>query len=624
MRWIVVGLVLGLMACGSDGGGASDTLVPPDTTTSDDTGAIDVAVDTEPADTTPPLEPWQHDGPITTAAAIAPVAPYFTEVTDAVGLTDFFPGVGRVQVVDLDGDGRDDLAMRPVTVAEGEQLLPRFARNAGADGDGQIRFEDVTAASGMADAAATTMVFGDIDNDGDQDAFTALSFRTPTGKLGAWLNDGAGHFTYAANIGILPPTLGVSQGNTIYKESAGLGLADFDGDGWLDIYLGHWYSGSPTVDGQYLPPNDELYRGDGAGNWTFVTLPDQTDPKTLQVEPTWGSVARAAYGLAVADYDDDGDLDIFVNNYGAGRPALDSAPSYFEQNFLWRNDGRMAFVDVGPTEEINATPRGIGGVQQESPVVMAGVTYPGPIGGNGFGCQWGDLDNDGDLDLAIGTIAHPDYPQSDRTMLHYNQGPDVTPRFTEESAARGLEYYEDELHPALVDVDGDGRLDFAMSRLRGGSKWEFYFQQADQNFHKATYEESGVDIATPGPTVWLDYDGDGDLDFFMGQASGRLFRNNNGQQNHWLVLTLVATAPKDATGARVTLKTSVGTQTREVTSGHGHYNSQFTRNVHFGLGGDSGAADVTIRWPNGEVQTLGAVKADVTLRVTQGGAVELL
>ncbi|PKN58530.1 MAG: hypothetical protein CVU56_05475 [Deltaproteobacteria bacterium HGW-Deltaproteobacteria-14] len=614
-------MALGLVACGSDGdNGVADTL----DTVADDTGAVDVAVDTEPADTTPPLEPWQHDGPIMTAAAVAPVAPYFTEVTDAVGLTDFFPGVGRVQVVDLDGDGRDDLAMRPTTVAEGEQLLPRFARNAGADGDGQIHFEDVTAASGMADAAATTMVFGDIDNDGDQDAFTALSFRTPTGKLGAWLNDGAGHFTYAANVGMLPATLGVSQGNTIYKEAAGLGLADFDGDGVLDVYLGHWYSGSPTTDGQYLPPDDELYKGDGAGNWSFVTLPEQTDPKTLEVHPSYVGVSRAAYGLAVADYDDDGDLDIFVNNYGAGRPALDSEPSYFEQNFLWRNDGAMTFVDAAGPEQVDATARGIGGVQKESPVIMDGVTYPGPIGGNGFGCQWGDLDNDGDLDLAIGTIAHPDYPQSDRTLLHYNQGAGVTPRFTEESAARGLEYYEDELHPALVDVDGDGRLDFAMSRLRGGSKWEFYFQQADQNFHKATWAESGVDIERPGPTVWLDYDGDGDLDFFMGQASGRLFRNNNGQQNHWLVLRLVATAPKDATGARVTLVTSVGTQTREVTSGHGHYNTQFTRNVHFGLGGDSGAADVTIRWPNGEVQTLGAVKADVTLRVTQGGAVELL
>jgi len=224
----------------------------------------------------------------------------------------------------------------------------------------------------------------------------------------------------------------------------------------------------------------------------------------------------------------------------------------------------------------------------------------------------------------VGTIAHPDYPQSDRTMLHYNQGPGISPRFTEESAARGLEYYEDELHPALVDVDRDGRLDFAMSRLRGGSKFEFYFQGSDQNFHKTTYEESGIDIERPGPTVWFDYDGDGDLDFFMAQGGGRLFENRVGQLNRGLVLELVATAPRDATGTRVTLSTSIGAQIREVEAGHGHYNSQWSRKVFFGLGRDSGAHDVTIRWPNGEVQSLGDVKADLTLRVTQGGTIEIL
>jgi len=616
-------MALTLVACGSDDSDADagvDTAVV-DTVNAGDT--VEVAEDTEPADTSPPLEPWQHDGPITTAAATPPTTPYFTEVTADVGLADFSAAEGRAQVVDLDGDGRDDLATLPVTVAEGETMSPRFARAAGPNGDGVPQFVDVTADTGMADAEAINMVFGDVDNDGDQDVFTAVGFRAAGGSTGVWLNDGSGHFTFADNVGMLPASLGSSQGNTIYKEPAAVGLADLDGDGFLDVYIGHWYSGSPTTDGQYLPPDDELYTGDGAGNWTFVALPDQTDPDTLTVQPSWTSVSRAAYGLAMADFDDDGDVDIFVNNYGAGRPALGSAPSYFERNFLWRNDGGGTFVDVGDAAGVDATARGIGGVQKETPVVIDGETYPGPIGGNGFGCQWGDLDNDGDLDLAIGTIAHPDYPQSDRTMLHYNQGPDAPTRFTEESAARGLEYYEDELHPALVDVDGDGRLDFAMSRLRGGSKWELYLQNAEQTFDMATYAESGVDIERPGPTVWLDYDGDGDLDFFMGKGGGRLFRNENGQKNGWLVLELVATAPRDATGARVTLTTSVGTQTREVTSGHGHYNTQWTRKVHFGLGGDSGAADVTIRWPGGEVQTLGDVKANQRLRVTQGGAVEL-
>ena len=78
-------------------------------------------------------------------------------------------------------------------------------------------------------------------------------------------------------------------------------------------------------------------------------------------------------------------------------------------------------------------------------------------------------------------------------MLHINGGGEA-PVFEEESAQRGLEYYEDELHPALIDVDNDGRLDLAMSRLRGGSKFEFYFQAADHQFGMIDQAESGVDI----------------------------------------------------------------------------------------------------------------------------------
>lgn len=572
------------------------------------------------ADNPEPDVSWQHTDPITTAAPASVSPPYFVEVTEAV-LNDVTMRSSRAMVVDLDGDGVDDLVTLPTTVAEGQAFNPAFAINEGPGGDGQVTFRDATADSGMADAEAVIMAFGDVDNDGDEDCFTGSSFRAPNAAVGVWLNDGAGHFTYAGKSGIANPVI---QGS-IYKEMAAISLADFDGDGLIDLYLGFWYGGD-TAGNQYLPPPDELYKGDGGGAWAQFPLPSQTNPLTVQVAPDFVGVGRAAYGMSVADADNDGDLDMFINNYGAGRPAAGSPPRYWDHNLLWRNDGDMSFADVGAEAGVAATERGIGGIEDETPVVMNGQTLPGPIGGNGFGCQFGDLDNDGDLDLVVGTIAHPDYPQSDRTMLHYNQlaDPGAALSFTEESNARGLEYYEDELHPALVDIDNDGRLDFAMSRLRRGSKWEMYFQRPDGTFAKATWADSGVDIERPAPSVWLDFDGDGDLDFFMPKGTGRLFENTVGQANHWLELRLVANAPRDASGARVTIETSAGTQMREIVGPNGHYNTQLTRGAYFGLGGDSGAADVTIRWPDGEVQTLGDVKADHALRVVQGGDITVL
>ncbi len=578
---------------------------------------------------------WAHVGPVVFGApAATPTTPLFADISDASGISSIGALTGRAMVVDFDGDGRDDIVTLPTTVPEAapgetqQAMTPTFMRNVGdQDGDGVVDFVDASADSGMSDATMVVMAFGDLDNDGDQDAVSAYGFRAAGGEHGVWLNDGAGGFTFVGRAGLAAPEIGQAAAGTVYQEPSAIALADFNRDGLLDLYLGHWSAGD-VEGGLYDPSADVLYLGDGAGGFSRTTLPDQHNPLTSQVNPADAGVPRRAYGLALGDIDDDGDLDLFVNNYGAGRPAAGSAPVYWDHNLLWRNDSSvngLQLTDIGEAAGVAATTRGIGGVEQETPVTIGQTTYPGPIGGNGFGCQFGDLDNDGDLDLIIGTIAHPDYPQSDRTMLHYNQGTDANGvvMFSEESAERGLEYYEDELHPALVDIDNDGRLDIAMSRLRGGSKWEAYLQGADGTFGMLTSTDSGVDIERPGPTLWLDVDDDGDLDFFMAKGAGRLFENLAGTGNASLQLELVGRDGGDATGARVTLTSSVGTQVRELVATNGHYNSQLSQRLSFGLGGDSGARDVRVRWPDGSVETLGDVQAGLTLRVTQGQGVEI-
>lgn len=593
-------------------------LIEPSAVVNADCGAglsENLEVDVEVA-----AESWEHVGPIRTTELSERGEPWFEEVTEAAG----FGASGsdsRAMLVDFDGDGDDDLVTIPVTTLP---LRPRFFQNRARQGG--FGFEEVTTASGMAEADVTLLVFGDVDEDGDADAVALTGARSPDGRNGVWLNDGAGAFTFAGARGLTSSLIGtLNDGSRAFHEPAAATLVDFDRDGDLDLYVGRFYVQilAPNGDiGSGIPTDDELYLNDGSGSFTQVGLPEQLNELTRPYLSAGQAdiTGRAAYGLATGDWDDDGDVDLFVHNYGAGRPALGSQPLYWDHNLLWRNDLSGTFVDVAPDLGLDATLRGTT-VQDElelGPVTVQGQTFPSPIGGNGFGCAFGDFDNDGDLDLISATIAHPDYPHSDRTLLFVNQGGGAS--FTEESRERGLEYAEDELHPALVDIDQDGRMDLAMSRLRN-TRMEFYLQSDDHRFARQSYAVTGVDITRPGPTLWTDLDGDGDLDFFMPKGAGRVFENRAGDGRNWLKLRLIASAPREAIGARVTMQTSAGTLLREVVSGHGHYNTQPSRWLHFGLGGDSGAADVTIRWPDGTEQTLGAVRAQQALTISQGGEI---
>lgn len=563
------------------------------------------------------VAPWELLEPIAEGPPPEPpAAPWFVEVSEEAGFGEATSD-SRAMLVDVDGDGFDDLVRLPVTNLP---LQPTVWRNLA--GDGGFGFAPFT--TGLEETTATLLLFGDVDEDGDMDALSFTGVRSPEGQQGVWLNDGAGQFSFDGDWGIAASRLAPFA----FTEPAAATLADFDQDGRLDLYLGIWYTQVQNGDtiGSSIPRDDLLYRNTG-GTFEAVSLPEQLNPLTREANMLLGnprsevsldSTGRAAYGLAAGDFDGDGDIDLFVNNYGAGRPAFNSPPWYWDHNFLWRNDGDMVFTDVGVELGVAATRRGTL-TQNESPLVFSGITMPGPIGGNGFGAEFADFDADGDLDLIAATIAHPDYPESDRTLLWVNENG----QFTEESQQRGLEWAEDEIHPHFVDVDMDGRMELAMSRLRN-TRMEFYAPTEDGRFVRQSYETTGVDISRPGPTLWTDLDGDGDLDFFMPKGAGRVFRNEAGDGRNWLKLDLVAAGPRDATGARVRVRTSAGTPLRQVVSGQGHYNVQPSRTLHFALGNDAGAEDVRIRWPDGRTQELGGVKANLRLRVVQDGPIDIV
>ena len=249
---------------------------------------------------------------------VAPGASTFVDVSAASGVQarNFTPSPAtaipindhsRLAFADIDGDGCDDVLAHDLFPNPKAGIpFTHLVFHSNCDGT----FTDVSDASGLANVQAGFFAFGDVDNDGDQDAFAGLDIPLPGLASSLWLNDGNGHFT-------VKPSSGVEgiPGDTYAANAV---FADFDSDGKLDLFVGNGQS-------SYAVP-DKLYLGKGDGTFTNVSANLASGPAS----PTNGSTA--------CDYDNDGDLDIFVAVYGV---SLGGA-----QNILWRNDGTAHFTNV--------------------------------------------------------------------------------------------------------------------------------------------------------------------------------------------------------------------------------------------------------------------------------------
>jgi hypothetical protein len=379
-------------------------------------------------------------------------------------------------------------------------------------------------------------------------------------------NDGTGHFTEVPDAGV-----------AFIEPTAAAAFGDGNGDGNLDVYWGNWLIHYPDAGSVH----DHYATGNGDG--TFV---DASDTSGVRTEG-----ARACYGVIWNDYNNDGLQDIGVHNYG------------YDLNFLWENQGSGVFVDVG---------------------LDVGIARDaiGSRGGNTFGGDWGDIDNDGDLDLFEANIAHPRYqPSSDPSLMLVNGGaPDF--HFTEQREALGIEYDEGDVNAAFGDYDNDGDLDLVVTPVYPGHFSRLYRNDGGTHFTDVTYETGTAVMETASP-VWSDVDEDGDLDLIIADRSGapfvHLFINEVGQDNHWLQLDLQGTASnRDGIGARVALTAGGTTQLREVKGGGGHGNTQQTRIVQFGLGSGTAIDSLTVRWVGGATETITGLAADHRFRVVEG------
>jgi hypothetical protein len=431
-------------------------------------------------------------------------------------------------------------------------------------------FEDATEAVKLSGVSGTAIAWGDFNNDGWVDLYDGVSlWRNESGKQfskvpnqpmkgsGIWGdfdNDGYLDLYCWDNSTLFRNNKGVNfeeAGGTMPKHnvvSRGAAWGDFDGDGFLDLYVGGY-----EVWGKTVYP-DFIYRNQGDGHFAEIWT---TQGKN-----------QSARGITAADYDEDGDLDIYVSNYR------------LEPNLLWQNNGKGVFNDIA----------------KES-----GVAGDGDLGawGHTIGSAWGDFDNDGHFDVFVGNFSHPPSYQ-DRPKFLRNLGAEKQWQFEDKSAQAGLHWQESYASPTLGDFDNDGLLDLFFTTVYPGDTSVLYRNADGWKFTNAT-QTSGITTATTYQAAWADFDNDGDLDLMSG---GRLWRNTS-EKRHWLKVSLRGGGKinRSAIGAQVRLQLPTGVLTRQVEGGTGEGN-QNDLTLHFGLGNFETPVELTVAWPDGSKQNL--------------------
>jgi len=291
-----------------------------------------------------------------------------------------------------------------------------------------------------------------------------------------------------------------------------------------------------------------------------------------------------------ADFDNDGDLDLFITH------AADQG------NSLFRNDGQGQFVDV---------------------TQATGVTHRG----DSVGAAWGDYDNDGDFDLFVTNLrtGGADTPN----FLYRNNGNGTFTPIVAGDIATDTGHF---LSCAWVDYDSDGWLDLFVTfdpptrPPATAVKNRLYHNQGDGTFVKVTAGSLVTDYARAGGAAWGDYDNDGFPDVFIAngtvyEAQRNALYRNHGSSNAWIKLKCIGTlSNRSAIGTKIRVKATIDGsevwQMRQISGGEGWlgFNSL---DVIIGLGDASVIDLLRLEWPSGVVQEILKVPVRETLEIVE-------
>ena len=578
----------------------------------------------------------------------------------------------RLTVADLDGDGYPDLVVHAVSsnVQQlqqpdgGARLVWQLMNRKGPDG--LRRFVDETGnglfqVRGGSDShyrAAHLAVFGDVDNDGDLDAFSGTYDDPSKPDIGdrseLLLNDGTGHFSQAS------PTP-VRGGTTERLPTTSATFTDADRDGKLDLFVGYFYEYYGRT---YQGLQAQLLLGQGTGGFTTATGPAGLTTTRDGFEAFTNH--RPAYGVTACDLDDDGAPELMVSAYGRQR------------NLLYRNDGRGRFTDQSETSgfygdavidstdnenfrcwcTVNQADPKCMGVRR--PVISCGANpgsswgdgvddQPWRNNGNTFTTWCGDLTGDGKQDLYSAEIHHFWAGNaSDSSELLKNESTTGSVRFSRPgNAATGMglpriggSWNEGGLMAAGGDLDNDGLQDLIVAASDYPDQFGVVLQQQGDGRFVDKADTFNLKHACMSGLAIADFDRDGDLDVIAGASTARdcagIWRKGNevklyenqGPSGKSVLLRLKGngtTTNRAAIGARVTVKAGGKTIVREVSGGYGHFGMQNDTVVHVGLGNCTGIEELTVRWPDaaGTVQRYERIPSEAgpLLELRQGDPV---